>query len=384
MSDKVLRNLKSPQLKRRWLRYSFRSMLLFVTTFAIWLGFVVKGAKDQERAVQAILARGGLVQYDVEMGESYWANPTPGFKEIHSHIPSKWAMKCRSWLRPVFGQHYVDNVVTVVFRAKGRYYPSLTSKNLNLLKRLKKLEEVRGRFTDDELEHISCIPNLRLVLDGVAVSDTGLLHLQQAKNLEILQIYSKKKKVTVAGLRGLVGLRRLRRIIFVTRECVVTDTEAAYLGSLPNLKFLSGFKFNISDEGLQHLSNATRLQNLVLGGNDITDAGLIHLTRMTALEDLSLNGTGITDEGIRHIGKLTGLETLHLSGTAITDEGINELMNLKRLQFLDVSNCNISDAALKQLQRLPALTELNVLATNVSDGGLKEFQRAIPICEIRH
>lgn len=116
--DKAPCNLKSPRLKRPWLRYSFRSMMLLVAIFALWLGVVVKRAKDQERAVDVILAAGGFVQYDVDMGQSYWAMAPArrsSFKELHSIIPSRWTMKYRNWLRPVVGQHYVDNVVSVGF-----------------------------------------------------------------------------------------------------------------------------------------------------------------------------------------------------------------------------------------------------------------------------
>jgi hypothetical protein len=108
----------------------------------------------------------------------------PDFKEFHAAIPSRWAIKYRSWLRPILGRQYVDNVVTVGFYrteaslANHEYvlkqqrstdvdnsslpYPPLTAEQWALLQKFTRLEEVKGwPITDDDLEHIGRIPNLR-------------------------------------------------------------------------------------------------------------------------------------------------------------------------------------------------------------------------------
>lgn len=52
--------------RRRWLQFSLRTLFVLTTGLAIWLGFVVKGVREQREAVKAIEALGGVVQYDWE------------------------------------------------------------------------------------------------------------------------------------------------------------------------------------------------------------------------------------------------------------------------------------------------------------------------------
>ena len=51
----------------------------------------------------------------------------------------------------------------------------------------------------------------------------------------------------------------------------------------------------ISDAGLVHLKDLTRLQGLLLGLTSVGDAGVSHLKRLTGLKALSLHLTLVTD-----------------------------------------------------------------------------------------
>ena len=78
--------------------------------------------------------------------------------------------------------------------------------------------------------------------------------------------------------------------------------------------FLQGPK--VTDVGLVHLKELTRLEGLGLHHTQITDAGLVHLKGMNELEWLDLNGTAVTDAGLAHLKdlfwnvRLTKLEEL--------------------------------------------------------------------------
>jgi hypothetical protein len=156
---------------------------------------------------------------------------------------------------------------------------------------------------------------------------------------------------------------------------------------------------NITDAGLQHLSNLTALQDLDLAGcENITDAGLQHLSNLTALEELDLfecdNITGagflalnnltalkwlnlnscenITDEGLQHLSNLTALEALYLFPCYnITDAGLLALKNLTALRSLNLNSCDITDAGLEHLSNLTALEKLDLNGCeNITDAGL--------------
>ena len=81
----------------------------------------------------------------------------------------------------------------------------------------------------------------------------------------------------------------------------------------------------LTDAGLMHLTEMTRLQNLSLEGTTITDAGLVHLKGLTNLKKLWLEETKVSDAGLVHLKEMTSLEMLWLHGTQITDAGIAEL-----------------------------------------------------------
>src|SRR5262245_19997517 len=54
----------TPTAKRRWLRFSLRTMLLLITALCIWLGYQVNAARRQREALAAIARAGGTVYFD--------------------------------------------------------------------------------------------------------------------------------------------------------------------------------------------------------------------------------------------------------------------------------------------------------------------------------
>ena len=222
---------------QNWLRFSVRALIVLVTIVAIWLGLFANQARDQEVAVAAVLGAGGFVQYDIEHAEAYWSMPLaqqPGFKELHSVIPTRWNIRVRQWMRPILGQHFVDNVVTIGFwrndamLASDEFvqeqirqrnlantagfqdhaslaYPTLTRDQWKQIQKLKRLEEIHifdNMVTDDDMRSIAQLLSLRLVFGGTdEITDEGLLYLRQAKKLEIVQFAG--DKITDKGLLAL-------------------------------------------------------------------------------------------------------------------------------------------------------------------------------------
>jgi hypothetical protein len=65
-----MREASPARPRRRWFRYSLRTLLLAVTLVAVALAYWVNGAERQRRAVAAIEAAGGTVRYDYERTKS--------------------------------------------------------------------------------------------------------------------------------------------------------------------------------------------------------------------------------------------------------------------------------------------------------------------------
>ena len=73
---------------------------------------------------------------------------------------------------------------------------------------------------------------------------------------------------------------------------------------------------------------------VVFNFNDITDTGLVHLKDLTRLKTLSLHQTKITGAGLVHLKGLTNLQKLFLYETEVTAEGIADLQK-------SLPNCKI-------------------------------------------
>ncbi len=58
-----------PPPKKRWLRFSLRTMLMLMTILCVWLGFKVHRAERQKAAIAWVESVGGAVSYDYEFDE---------------------------------------------------------------------------------------------------------------------------------------------------------------------------------------------------------------------------------------------------------------------------------------------------------------------------
>ena len=74
--------------KRRFLRFSIRTLLIVLTISCVWLGWKVERARKQREAVAWVQELGGGLSYDSE-------SPGP------------------QWLRKRLGRHFFDDVVRV-------------------------------------------------------------------------------------------------------------------------------------------------------------------------------------------------------------------------------------------------------------------------------
>lgn len=180
---------------------------------------------------------------------------------------------------------------------------------------------------------IARLPNLKeLSLDEGTLTASGLPSLQALTQLEVLRF----TRVTIvdAGLKTLTPLTSLRSLNFYS--CTgLTDAGMPHLGQLKNLKSLQLYRErqrqdepatpSITDAGLIHLTGLTKLQDLEVYGNTLTDTGLEHLKGLTQIRHLSISGDGITNTGLQHLQALKNLTRLNITSPQVTSEGLTEL-----------------------------------------------------------
>ncbi len=173
--------------RRRFFRYSLRTLLLVVTVFCIWMGITVKRARDQERAVATIEDVGGSVLYDYQI-----ASPSP--------FPPGPSPPGPKWLRDLIGIHYFDSVAAVLLVG-----PGVNDECFAAIKRFTDLEILslfQTKVTDVGLEHLKGLTNLqRLYLNNTRVTDAGLEHLKGLTDLQRLDLMN--TNVTDEGIKKL-------------------------------------------------------------------------------------------------------------------------------------------------------------------------------------
>ena len=284
-----------PKPRRRFFRYSLRTLLIVVTVFCVWVAMESSRARRQQAAVERVYELGG----DIFFGYRFTAERRPVSDPLEN-IPD--------WLVKAVGEDYFRRVVTVNFSDQKGAFSTRAS-----------------REEDANLAALDDLPDLRelLLSRNQSITDDDLAHTAHLKYLRV---------ITLAG----------------------TSIEGPGLRHIGSLQTLEGLQFDdtpLTDAGLAHLKDLSRLKWLLLDRTKITDQGLSHLTSLTSLETLNASGTGITDDGLKHLGNMTGLTWLSLGGTKVTDAGLKHLHGMTGLKNIFLDGTDVTRAGLKSLQQ---------------------------------
>jgi len=173
----------------RWYQFRLRTLFIVTAVFAVWLGYLCSGARQQRLASEAIAQFGGSVTYDYQV--DYQARV---FRE-NAPMPGP------AWLRRMIGNDWFISVQGV-----GLPFTGVTDDDV--AEHLQKLPDVRSlqldgtRVGDGVLRSVERMSRLRhLSLFGTRVTDTGLVHLEHLSHLELLDL--RKTKVTEEGVNNL-------------------------------------------------------------------------------------------------------------------------------------------------------------------------------------
>jgi hypothetical protein len=182
-------------------QFSIRLLLVLVTALCIALGVWGMRAERQRRAVKAIEAAGGAVEYDSPGSETF----------------------LRQWLP----EDYFDDVEVVVLS--------------------------RTQPTDDVWAHLERLPTVRqLFLDDPGITDDELVHLRGLTLLQYLDLST--TYVTDAGVARLQGLTRLQ--VLLLNKTQVTDAGLVHLQGLTALDELWLTNTQVTREGANRLQKA--------------------------------------------------------------------------------------------------------------------------------
>jgi Leucine-rich repeat (LRR) protein len=152
----------------------------------------------------------------------------------------------------------------------------------------------------------------------------------------------------------------------------VKDNHLTKLMNLPLLEELNLGSCPVGDRAIQHFANhnvAPNLTSLDLADSSVTDLGMGHIAQFTKLTRLSLFYCSISNGGLRHLAKLTELQELNLDSRDISDEGLRHLCNLKNLKSLDVFSGRVTDIGCGHISKIKSLESLELCGGGVADTG---------------
>ena len=361
--------MSEPESKRSrpWWRkirmsLSLRMLMVLVLVIGGVLGWVVKRATVQRRAVEAITKAGGQVMYDFQHAGK---PPKPG-------ASSPWP----KWLIEAVGVDYFHNVVGVWFPPNGKRDADALSTDalmayLAQLDKLVSLDLDRARggsLSDAGFAHVGGLDRLEnLYIRSTGLTDAGLAPLARLTQLRLL--YLKGTSMTDAGLTHLRGLTRLN-LLDLSENPGIHGSGLVNLAGMPKLVVLNLDQTPIDEAGLSHLAGPAGrplLHTLVLSGPGINDEGLAKLDRLRDLWKLTISDAPITSAGLAHLNR-TNLTYLTLQAVRVDDLGpLAPLTQLKELKVVDAS---MNDAGLVGLASLPNLKNVTLDATRITDEGL--------------
>ncbi|MEM9412732.1 MAG: hypothetical protein AAGA30_16590 [Planctomycetota bacterium] len=339
---------------RKWKSFSVKTMLIFITVFACWLGWYIPRVQRQKEAVEWVESIGGSLQakafYDFEiMDPGTFAYKRNATSPIHQ------------WLVNSLGIDFFHSVHHVLLNVE----PSIDDPSkLGGFPRLRMVQI--GRTNAQDLSSFASLGEI----EAIDISGSNISSLRGVENCRRLRYLSVVGPV--ASVEPLRELRQLRRLMIFG----YSSNQLADLTPLENstdLNMLEVYGSDVSD--LSPLSSLDSLQKLNIGSTQVKD--LSPLVALKNLNSLDLRGLVLDEWG--PLSKLTSLKELRLNMTNFDDLSLLQEMDqlvslslpgfepnrvfdlsaiagLTKLESLDLSNSLVENADV--LPRLPALTKL--------------------------
>jgi hypothetical protein len=428
------------------IRFSFKTLLIFVTLVAIAVGsFGVRlnSSHRQRNAVAALTTAGLRVSYDYETPSMRGLSIDPFNDPTYvNQKATLWAIEpigpVRLWLGRRFGRDFVCDVREVyanqplppdlvrrigdlrsieflqlnarqhinvqepfsdeawqafvacrnVERLKldrDQFNPTRRLAGLAAWQQLRSLTVEGGEFNLVDAQEVARLTGLEhLSLQLVKTNDEILVPLARLKRVEDFSLThaGHGHEVTAGGVAFLADLPHLR-VLTLARMPSMTDEICSVLEKMPQLESLNLDQASVNGSSFDRLARLKNLKLLNLIGTHVNDAALEKLSRLTQLEELDLSSTRVTDAGVKHLAALVNLRFLRLGGNPITDEGIRSLAALTELQVLTLSHTELTDAGLNHLSGLTNLSTLWLGSeVKVSPAAVAELKKQLPSCQI--
>jgi serine/threonine protein kinase len=192
--------------------------------------------------------------------------------------------------------------------------------HIRFLKGLSSLHIQCAGVTDAGLENLSGLDELSfLALECPRINGSGFKYLAGLKKLRTL--HSAQTPINDAALAHLGGLD-LWSLAFA--EANVTDAGLQHIANLKELRELTLWDMKITGSGFKSLAKVHWLAHLSLVGTRVDDTGVAALTAL-GLHTLDLSRTRVTDACVEHLKKMKRLRRLSLGSTKVSAAAVADL-----------------------------------------------------------
>ena len=193
--------------RRRWFRFSLRTLLLVTTLLACWLGFQVWRWNECDKAIAQLRSLGGEV--------SFGTNPAP------------------KWLVAIFGEKPFRRVGVV-----NLHRLPATDEHLKLMSWFPDVETVlinQSKVTDAGIENLASKSKLLwLEMRHIDIGDEGLLQLKDLPSLITLRLND--TRVTYEGVKQILPRFKKLQELWINRTQVTPEEVAAIRRDWPTLQ----------------------------------------------------------------------------------------------------------------------------------------------------
>jgi hypothetical protein len=253
------------------------------------------------------------------------------------------------WQAPIDGLRYLNIKGTSITDHAAATIAKMTPLQVLIL---------NDHITDEGLKTIAAgLVNLvKFRPGGPAITNKGLAALRGLRHLHRLNLSD--TSVTDEGLPQLSGLP----LIEIDLPATVGDGALGPLSQIPTLVHLELAKTHITAQGIQSLTQFSKLHTLFVG-RQLDDKGTEFLVQIPTLRRLDLTRSRVTDTGVKTLSALLDLQELALTGTGVTDQGLAALKSLRRLRFLEVSDTRVTIDGIGPLAGLPELDVVSLTHT---------------------
>lgn len=298
-------------MPHKWLQFGIRTLLLFCLLVAVGAG-LWRWHMDLVGIQRGIAAK--ITEKGGRIGWSTWGP---------------------DWVHATLGSKYFSNVTSIHLE-----HVALKDEDLALLPQIRTLKELHisgNDITDDQLIVLERLPRLRkLSLWRGPLTNTALSHVGQMKQLEELDItLSDIDEGVLEHLQGLAQLKTLRH------HLQFTDTGIARLAAIPGLRHDSINVINLQEKSLTLLRDQISFKQLFLN-EPKCENWADYLVDHPTLVDLNVFHAPMTDQQLQDLLQADRLESLSLDRVPVTKVGLEMLPQATRLMHFTVTEVDCS------------------------------------------